>query len=128
MTTTVVEKIAALCVAIENCKRRGNTEWEAKYEECLDELVEQYLPRGSGFDSGTKVDIEKTDFSKVVMTTSFHHMDDSGMYIKWTDHTITAKPSFLGGFELKISGENFNDIKEYMAETFSNELSQPYTE
>jgi hypothetical protein len=35
-----------------------------------------------------------------------------------TEHKVIATPSFQGGFNLRITGRNRNDIKEYIAEEF----------
>jgi hypothetical protein len=45
-------------------------------------------------------------------------MHDSGMYDGWTEHTIVLTPSFLGHFDMRISGHNRNEIKDYIADTF----------
>ena len=50
-------------------------------------------------------------------------MNDAGSYDGWTDHVITVRPSLAFGFELKISGPNRNDIKEYIHDTFDTALS-----
>ena len=53
-------------------------------------------------------------------------MDDAGFYDGWTGHTITITPSF-SGINLRISGPNRNDIKDYLYETFDYALSRDVT-
>lgn len=93
-----------------------------KHTSRIEELVSDHMPSGSGFDSGTKLDLDSSHAEKLVFTTSFHHMNDAGMYCGWTDHTITVTPSLLNRYHLRISGRNRNDIKEYMHEVFSSAL------
>jgi hypothetical protein len=117
------EKLASLVAARLNCIESGNVEWRDKHEDAIDQLVKNRLPSGSGFDNGTTIDLDASNGEKLVFVTSFHHMNDGGMYDGWTEHTVTAVPSFCGGFTLKISGRNRNDIKDYIGETFHHDLS-----
>ena len=87
-------------------------------EDGIEKFVKDRFPSGSGFDSGTKIDLEKSTGEKLVFTTSFHHMDDNGSYCGWSDHTVTTRPSFVTGFSMKISGPNTRDIKDYIGDTF----------
>jgi len=86
-------------------------------------IVNQYLPCGSGFDNGTSFDVEKSSPNKLIFNTSFHHMSEHGYYTRWTDHKVTVTPSFWG-FNVKVSGVNYNQIKDYIAECFDYCLSQ----
>lgn len=85
-------------------------------------LVKEYMPSGSGFDSGTTLDLDKSSPTKLVFNTSFHHMTE-GSYDGWTEHTVTATPTFAG-LTLSIGGRNRNDIKDYIYETFDTALSR----
>ena len=80
------------------------------------------LPQGAGFDNGTEIDLERSTDKKLVFHTAFHHMNDAGYYTCWTEHTVTVTPAFLGGFDLKVSGRNTRDIKDYIADTFHHLL------
>jgi len=86
-------------------------------------IVNQYLPSGSGFDHGTSFDVEKSNPNKLIFQTSFHHMSEHGYYTRWTDHKVTVTPSFCG-FDVKVSGVNHNQIKDYIAECFDYTLSE----
>lgn len=85
--------------------------------------VSQYLPSGSGFNSGSRLDTEKSTPEKLVFTTAFQHMDDHGYYTRWTEHTVTVTPSFFG-LDIKVSGRNHRDIKDYIAECFDHVLNE----
>jgi hypothetical protein len=125
--TTVIKRIAQLCVAIKNCEERGNTHWEIIHKQTLDDLVKSYLPSGSGFDSGTEVDIVNTTSKKVVLKASFHHMKE-GMYIKWTDHTVTITPDFTRDYDIKISGPNYKEFRDYTYDLFNDILGREVEE
>ena len=113
--------IARAGAAANNCAKHGNTEWQQVWEELL-EQCEELLPSGSGFDAGTK--IEHASSSKIILQTSFHHMNEHGYYDGWTEHTITVIPDLMYGFDLRISGRNRNHIKEYIADVFYDALNQ----
>ena len=127
-TSTVLHALCAAISARLNCEKSGNADWFARHSDSIDQLA-NFLPRGSGFDSGTKIDLDRSDGrSKVVLTTSFHHMNQNGMYDGWTEHTVIVRPCLLFGFRLSISGKDRNQIKEYMHETFSHALREEVTQ
>lgn len=88
----------------------------------LNKLAESVLPSGSGFDSGTNINWDKSNKNKIVFNTAFHHMNDAGYYDNWTYHQITY---FIKEQKIKISGRNKNLIKEYIEDTFYFILKQP---
>lgn len=102
-----------------NCAERGNTEWQQVWEEALAQC-EELLPSGSGFDAGTKIEYAGAD--KIVLQTSFHHIDEHGSYDGWTEHTVTVTPNLAYGFGIRVSGHNKNDVKEYIADVFYDVL------
>ena len=115
--------IARAGVAADNCAKHGNTEWQQVWDELL-EKCEELLPSGSGFDAGTT--IEYASASKIVLRTSFHHMNEHGYYDGWTEHVITVIPDLVNGFDLRISGRNRDGIKEYIADVFFDVLKQEF--
>jgi len=94
-------------------------------DECEDniEKLQNFLPSGSGIDSGCKIDIENSGNKKVIITFSFHHLNENGYYDGWTDHKLTAIPTF-NGIELKISGKDKNQVKDYLYELFDYILNK----
>lgn len=86
------------------------------------------LPSGSGWDNGTEIDEIATSPTRLVLYGSFHHMDEYGYYDGWTDHQIVVTPSLQNDFELRITGQNRNDIKDYLHEMFDFALRQPVDE
>lgn len=116
--------IHALSVAIPARKAdHGNTRWSIRWNDRLKRLVDA-LPSGSGWNHGTSIDHEHSTATKVVLYGSFHHMDENGTYDGWTDHSIIVTPSF-SWFDLRITGKNRNDIKDYLRDLFRNTLGQP---
>ena len=92
------------------------------HETTIERLVKDFMPSGSGFDSGTKLDLDASHADKLVFTTSYHHMDESGSYDGWTEHTVTVTPSLAHAFNIRISGRNRSDIKDYIHQAFSDAL------
>lgn len=86
-------------------------------------LCKEFMPSGSGFDCGTSFDMNASTINKLVFVTSFHHMSEHGTYTNWTEHNVTVTPSFIGGFDIKVSGRNHNNIKDYIGDTFHTALS-----
>lgn len=119
----VYQELAQACGAYWRCVKSGNSEWQENWKDQIDSMLESF-PSGSGFDRGAKLDLESSNDDKLVFTTSFHHMNESGMYDGWTQHVITVVPSLGLGYWLKISGRDRNRIKEHIAEVFSFELDK----
>lgn len=114
--------------ARENCITSKNEEWKDKHEARALQLVKDHMPSGSGIDSGTELDLDKSTSEKLVFTTSYHHMDENGMYDGWTDHTVTVQPSLAFGIDMRISGRDRNGIKEYLYDTFHSALEEEVPE
>ena len=117
-------KIASLLTAIENCKITGNAEWEKRHFITIERIIKDHFPSGSGFDSGTTLDMGESNGEKLVFYTSFHHMDENGFYDGWTEHKVIVTPSLSFGYNLRITGKDRNDIKEYIADCFIEALER----
>jgi len=128
MKARLYRHIASAVQARKTCIERGNTEWIGRWEERLSDL-EAELPSGSGFDSGTEIDLDRSTPERLVLTTSFHHMNEHGYYDGWTDHSIVVTPSLVFEFNLRITGrERYRggDWKDYCHETFQHVLGQEH--
>lgn len=121
MNNKLYSTLASLVQARINCEnaKPRNDEWFDKHTDRIEELVKDNMPSGSGFDSGSHIDLENSDGDRLFFTTAFHHMNDSGMYDGWTEHNVIVTPSLQFGFNLKVTGRDRNQIKEYIHETFS---------
>ena len=99
-----------------------NQEWCDIATDRINKITDEVLPSGSGLDAGCIVDLDKSTPNKIVIETSFHHMNDVGYYTKWTDHTITITPSLSRDYEIKIGGRDYKQIKDYIWEVFDNAM------
>jgi hypothetical protein len=123
MSKKVYSEIAARLKAIDYCAKSGNTEWENKHADVIEEIVKMDMPSGSGFDSGVSFDFAKSTPKRLVFYAPYHHMNDNGMYDHWTDYTVIVTPSLSSGFELRITGRDYNGFKEYAHQLFYECLS-----
>ena len=114
----IIQTLAAGITAMRNCEARDNNAVAQEWRDYLEALVRNYAPSGSGFDAGTTLDFDASNDEKIVFTTSFHHMDDNGFYCGWSEHTVIFTPSFHG-FNIRVTGRNVRDIKDYIADVFS---------
>lgn len=122
---TVIQELAFALQAYRNCTTSDNEVWRDRWEARIDYIARNLLPSGSGVDCGTTVQRGLSTKDKVVLTTSFHHMDENGMYDGWTEHSITVRPSF-DGINLSIGGRNRNDIKDYLHELYDVALREDF--
>lgn len=111
------QAIASAIQARINCDKSGNLEWHGRWSDKLDAL-EQELPSGAGFDAGSKILFDKCKPDRLVFSTSFHHMHESGMYDGWTEHEVWVTPAFVGKLEVVVKGRDRNGIKEYISDVF----------
>jgi hypothetical protein len=116
--------MSSLIAAMANCKKANNQEWWEKHRDRLIVLTRARMPSGSGIDSGTMLDLDRSTPEKLVFTTAFHHMNNDGFYDGWTDHKVLVTPSLAHGFNLHITGRDRNQIKDYLYEVFSHDLHQ----
>jgi len=122
---TVAAEIASRLSAVGNCEKSNNTEWKLKHSEEIRRLVHS-LPHGSGIDGKTELDFSRSKPEKLVISGSFHSMDENGYYDGWTDFTVTVTPSLAYGINVKVSGafpRRYSDTRDYLEEVFSEALS-----
>lgn len=120
-TKPLYKKIAELLEAIANCEASHNWEWKQKHMDTLYSLVKSRMPSGAGFDYGTNIHgLSKAN--ELVFTVSFHHMDKNGYYDGWTEHTVIVRPDLVSDFTILVTGENRNEIKDYIHEVFDSTL------
>ena len=123
MKSTVIQRIAETVDAFHTCEKNDNEEWRERHFETLQELEREALPRGSGIDNGVRIDIQASTMDFVTLRTSFHHMNEHGYYVGWSEHTIVVTPAFRG-VNLRITGRNRNEIKDYLHEVFEHALTR----
>jgi hypothetical protein len=128
MKRKVYQELATAIDARLRCVESGNTEWYTRWTDRIESIAQVYLPHGSGFDSGTTVNLDKSTRNRIVLDTSYHHMDESGYYSGWTDHQVIVTPDFVTGFDIRITGRNRNDWKDYAYQVFESVLSEEITD
>jgi hypothetical protein len=89
----------------------------------IEDIVREKFPSGSGFNSGTIFNEADSKKNKLIFTTDFHHMDEHGCYDGWTSHHIIVTPDWHG-YNIRVTGRNKNNIKEYISETFCSVLDE----
>lgn len=104
---TVAQKLASLVGARLNCLRFERLD---RHEAAIRFLVNECLPHGAGFDMGCELVLttgqvahvlpglrkaQASTSEKLVIVTSFHHMDEHGGYDGWTHMTVIVTPTFL---------------------------------
>jgi len=112
----------ALALEIDRYKRgiESGAPWADMAEDKIREFCRDYLPSGSGFDSGCYVEIEESRRDKIVIRCDFHHMNDSGFYDGWTTHRAIVTPCLLSGYALRITGKDKRGIREYIGDTIGH--------
>ena len=120
--TPIYQKLAQLIAAAHRCRESSNPEWFARHVDTAREIVSEHFPSGSGFDSGTELDVSRSTGDKLVFTTAFHHTDEHGSYDGWTNHDVIVRASLQHGFTVRVTGRDRNDIKDYIAEMFAESL------
>lgn len=115
----VIQKIAA---AIDVINRTDRADLVANWRDVIKRIDSNWLPHGSGFDSGSNVNIGESTARRAVIDTSFHHMDEYGAYDGWTNHRVIVTPEF-SGFSVRVTGRDRNGIKDYIADVFNAALS-----
>lgn len=88
----------------------------------VERLCKAFMPSGSGFDIGTAFAFADSKPSRLIFNTSFHHMNEVGMYDGWTEHRVTVIAEH-DGFDIVVGGINKRGIKDYIADEFQRSLN-----
>ena len=131
----VYQKLAKAFVAYHNCQNNHGrlavehyAEWVDIWRDRIDTIMREDFPSGSGVDTGTLFDWEFSKKNRLVLSLSFHHMNGDGYYDGWTEHKIVITPDLADGFEIKVTGQNRNDIKSYLADLIHGVLTKEFGE
>lgn len=116
------QRLACIIDARLRCIATDNQTGLSIHDDRLAYIQDNLLPHGSGFDSGTTIDLDRSKEDRVILCTSFHHMNDTGYYDGWTDHEIIVTPSLVLGYRMRVTGRNRNQIKNYIADVFGSAL------
>lgn len=121
------QKFARTLQAYITCVEKGN-DYSVTHKQTMDSLVRGYLPSGSGFDVGCKLDTVNSTPERLIFHTSFHHINENGMYAGWSAHKVIVTPSLAFGLNIKVTGRDKNEIKDYIAESFHLALDKEITQ
>ena len=124
-TMKVYQEIALSFNAYQTCKKNNNDEWLEKHETRILEIVKNFLPSGSGLDSGIKLNFDESTTNKLVFDSSYHCMNNNGYYDGWADFKLFITPDLSFGFNTRISGKfgKYADTKDYLHTIFRNALN-----
>lgn len=118
MKQPLYKAIANKFQAMQSCSET----WKSRHEDTIILLVNRYMPHGSGIDTGTRFSFEDSKPDKLVFYFSYHHMNEDGYYDGWTEHKLIVTPNLWSDFDMRITGSNRNDCKEYFYQTFNEDL------
>ena len=130
MKTKLYKEIVKINLAAKNCVNNNNEEWLTRHNEALDYIESQYLPHGSGIDSGCTINRDKTTTNKIVIDSSYHLMDDNGFYDGWLDFQVIVEPSLAFETDITIKGRfsdrnyKYEGHRDYLLEIFDHCLHQ----
>lgn len=82
-------------------------EWKDRAENSIFEIEKEYLPSGSGFDSGCTVNLDKSRPDKLIIETPYHCMNDAGYYDYWVYPCVIVKPSLQFNFSFDINWKGY---------------------
>lgn len=111
------KRLAMAVYAYQNCIKAGNETWAGKHAARIGEILSGG-PSGSGIDNGTTLDMSRSTEERLVLCTSFHHMNEHGMYDGWSEHEVIVKGSLWSDIDIRVTGKDRNGIKDYLSDVF----------
>lgn len=118
------QKIASAVIALKNCEKSGNSDWQEKHKDILYGIQKNKLPHGSGIDAGCTINLEKSSESKIVINIPYHCMDENGYYVGWRDYQIVVKAHLAFGAIVDVRGRDYNGLKDYLADLFHHVMNE----
>jgi len=99
---------------------------DTRYQSVIDNCIIPKLPSGSGIDNGCKINLKQSKPLKIIIDSSYHAMNENGMYDRWIDFKIIVTPSF-DNIDINIRGNfgsKYQHLKDYLIEIFQDSLSK----
>lgn len=122
MKTKLYKEIAQCFCAYKN-SLASNNGYAERWKDAIDKMVYENLVCGGGF-CNIHFDYEESRVDKLVIWFSYHHMNDAGFYVGWTDHKLIITPSLVNDIDMRITGRDKDDIKNYFYEVFDIALRE----
>lgn len=123
--------VADACRAARQC----NEEWAEKHMEAIEYIEENFLPYGSGFDSGCSIDVEESGTHKLVVDVPYHVMDEGG-YRGWMDMRCEITPKLgIPGYDVEVTHVDLDRLgdpelydellEEYLLDNVARAMEKP---
>jgi len=99
---------------------------DTRYQSVIDNYIIPKLPSGNGIDNGCKINLKQSKPLKIIIDSSYHVMNESGIYDRWIDFKIIVTPSF-DNIDINIRGNfgsKYQHLKDYLIEIFQDSLSK----
>ena len=84
-------------------------------------LLQELLPIVKGIEKKSVILLKSTE-NRIVIDTAYWH----DLLQEWTEHQIVVTPSFEGEINVRVTGKNVDNIKEYLHEVFREALMKEY--
>lgn len=128
---TVAQALATSVDALQRCEAESpdsanyyaRQQWAERWRERIEWLCTNFLPSGSGIDSGITLELERSKPECLRLLAPFHHMDSNGYYSGWSDYRLTVRPSLIHGFTVDIAGRDAGGTRDYVADTVRHALA-----
>lgn len=120
----VYERYAQILDALNRCIEQGKEDVVQHWRDELDKM-NQAIPSGSGLDAQPRLDISRSTPERLVFShCDYHHMNSNGFYDGWSEHEVIVTPSLLFGINVRVTGRDRNDIKDYIESVFTDFLME----
>ncbi len=131
MKQKLYRHLASTIDAYHTCVKAGNETWEYNHHAVICQIANNHLPHGSGIDSGCEVDLQCSSGERIVITSSYHCMNENGMYDGWADFTVTVKASLVHTLDMTVKSANGcskqfakYDLGDYLHDVFYTSLTE----
>ena len=84
--------------------------------------LQELLPFGNGIEAVCVIPLKSTK-KRIVIDTYYWHPDYSD---EWTIYKVVITPSFEGEINIRITGKNEDNVKEYLHDIFRQALMKEY--
>jgi hypothetical protein len=110
-----------------NAQHIDGSIWQNKWDALIEHIESNVLPSGSGIDCGCKIDRDVSTSQKLVITFSYHHMDEHGGYCGWSDYRAVLRADLALDYVVDIYGREVSyGLKDMLGEQFAFALSEEH--